>query len=98
MGKGRNQSIKNKRELENFIDQALQIHSVISIEVSRQLFLELKNPNGSPEKKTKLRQTLALIDQLDSFLESPDQIKHFYLSLQLKLFDLLKELEIPFPV
>lgn len=97
MNRFSNQSIKNSKRLENFVDQALAAHTVISVEVSRQLLLALSNSTGLTPRALKLKQALALIDQLDLFLESPFQIEHFYLNLQLELFEMLKELGMSFP-
>lgn len=92
------QPIQNNEWLENFVDQTLKIHTAISIEISRQLSLVINGLNNFEERKTKLKHALALIDQLDLFLESPSKIKKLYPNIQLELSQVLLELEIPFPL
>ena len=69
--------------------KALEVHSIISLKISRQFIL--LSDEDQPKKKD-LKQALALIDQLDFFLESFPAKQAIYKKTYRCLLDVLKTL------
>ena len=69
--------------------KALEVHSILSLKISRQ-FIQLSDEEQ--HKKKDLKQALALIDQLDFFLESLPAQQATYTEAYRRLLDVLKTL------
>ncbi len=74
---------------DQWIDEALWVHSVISLEIHRQLLLDL---DGSSNRRKMLKEALALIDKLDWLLEPVDNRETAYKKSYHILFELLENL------
>ncbi|MBP9728758.1 MAG: hypothetical protein KBD23_01260 [Gammaproteobacteria bacterium] len=69
--------------------KALEVHSIISLKISRQFILL---SDADQYKKKDLKQALALIDQLDFFLESFPAQQSSYKKTYGRLLEVLKTL------
>ncbi len=69
--------------------KALEVHSIISLKISRQFILL---PEKDQYKKKDLKQALALIDQLDFYLEFFPAQQSSYKETYRRLWNVLKAL------
>ena len=76
---------------DHWTNKALEVHSILSLKISRQFILLSE---ADQYKKKDLKQALALIDQLDFFLESFPAQQSSYKATYRCLFDVLKTLSL----
>ena len=74
---------------DHWMTKALEVHSILSLKISRQFILLSEEDQ---HKKKTLKQALALIDQLDFFLESLPAQQTIYKETYGRLLDVLKTL------
>ncbi len=74
---------------DHWTTKALEVHSIISLKISRQFILLSEKDQ---HRKKDLKQALALLDQLDFFLESFPAQQATYTETYRRLLEVLKTL------